>query len=149
MLFTRTPPFILPNQAYVWSHSGTPLVPYHLSNILRLTKRLLQDILVALGVVELPIRQFGLEAAGIITRVGEGVDPEQLAVGDRVFCLKKQAYSTYITTPTVFCTRIPDDLGFDEAASMLMPYVTAIHGLVNVAHLSKGQVSETLFQTLF
>ncbi|KAK2748478.1 Type I Iterative PKS [Myotisia sp. PD_48] len=98
-----------------------------------------RDILVALGIVELPIRQFGLEAAGIVTRVGAEVDPEELKVGDRVFCLKKQAYSTYITTPTTFCTRIPDDLSFDEAAAMLMPYVTSIHGLVNVARLTKGQ----------
>jgi len=97
--------------------------------------------LVALGIVELPIRQFGLEAAGIITRVGTNVDPDELKVGDRVFCLKKQAYSTYISTPTVFCTRIPDDLNFDEAASMLMPYVTAIHSLVNVGRLVEGQVS--------
>lgn len=91
--------------------------------------------------VELPVRQFGLEAAGIVTRVGEGVDPREFSVGDRVFCLKKQAYSTYITTPTIFCTRIPDHLSFDEAASMLMPYVTALHGLVNVGRISKGQVS--------
>jgi len=73
--------------------------------------------------------------------VGADVDPGELKVGDRVFCLKKQAYSSYITTPTVFCTRIPEDLNFDEAASMLMPYVTAIHSLVNVGRLVKGQVS--------
>lgn len=102
---------------------------------------MIQDILVALGIVELPIRQFGLEAAGIITRVGADVNPDELKVGDRVFCLKKQAYSTYITTPTTFCTRIPDYLSFDEAASMLMPYVTAIHSLVNIGRLVKGQVS--------
>lgn len=98
-----------------------------------------RDILVALGIVKLPVRQFGLEAAGIVTRVGLGVDPNELRVGDRVCCLKKQAYSTYITTPTFFCTRIPDQLSFDEAASMLMPYIMAIHGLLNVGRLAKGQ----------
>lgn len=41
----------------------------------------------------------------------------------------------------MFCTRIPNELTFDEAASMLIPYVTAIHGLVNVGRLEKGQVS--------
>lgn len=100
--------------------------------------------MVALGIVELPVRQFGLEAAGVITRVGAKVDQSELKVGDRVFCLKKQAYSSYITTPTVFCTRIPDDLHFDEAASMLMPYVTAIHSLVNVGRLTQGQVSKAI-----
>ncbi|KXT04055.1 hypothetical protein AC578_4908 [Pseudocercospora eumusae] len=98
-----------------------------------------RDILVALGIVELPIRQFGLEAGGIITKVAPDVDPDELKVGDRVFCLKKQAYSTYLTTPTVFCVRIPDDLSFEDAGSMLMPYVTALHSLVNVAHLEKHQ----------
>lgn len=88
------------------------------------------------------MREFGLEAAGIITRVGADVTTDELKVGDRVFCLKKQAYSSYITTPTVFCTRIPDNLSFDEAASMLMPYVTAIHSLINVGRLAKGQVSD-------
>ncbi|SMQ54923.1 unnamed protein product [Zymoseptoria tritici ST99CH_3D7] len=98
-----------------------------------------RDILVALGIVELPIRQFGLEAGGIITKVAPDVDPRELKVGDRVFCLKKQAYSTYLTTPTVFCVRIPDSLSFEDAGSMLMPYVTALHSLVNVARLEKGQ----------
>ncbi|KAK5137353.1 hypothetical protein LTR08_008931 [Meristemomyces frigidus] len=98
-----------------------------------------RDILVALGIVELPIRQFGLEAAGYITRVALDVDPQELKVGDRVFCLKKQAYSTYLTTPTAFCVRIPDQLSFEDAGAMLMPYVTALHSLVNVARLERGQ----------
>ncbi|KAI1379651.1 fatty acid synthase S-acetyltransferase [Hypoxylon crocopeplum] len=96
-----------------------------------------RDILVGLGIVELPIRQFGLEAAGFATRVGAEV--KNIKVGDRVCCLKKHAYSTYLTTPDIFCTKIPDRLSFDEAASMLMPYVTAIHSLVNVGRLEKGQ----------
>lgn len=57
------------------------------------------------------------------------------------FYLNKQAYSTYITTPTTFCTRIPDYLSFNDALSMLMPYVTRIHSLVNIGCLEKGQVS--------
>ncbi|OTA56526.1 fatty acid synthase S-acetyltransferase [Hypoxylon sp. EC38] len=96
-----------------------------------------RDILVGLGIVELPIRQFGLEAAGIVTRVG--ADVTNVKVGDRACCLKKHAYSTYLVTPDIFCTKIPDRLSFDEAASMLMPYVTAIHSLVNVGRLEKGQ----------
>ncbi|KAI0172149.1 fatty acid synthase S-acetyltransferase [Hypoxylon sp. FL1284] len=96
-----------------------------------------RDILVAMGIVELPIRQFGLEAAGIITRVG--ADVKDLKVGDRACCLKKHAYSTYIVSPQRYCVRIPDRLSFDEAASMLMPYVTSIHSLINIGRLEKGQ----------
>ena len=101
----------------------------------------IQDILVALGIVELSIRVFGLEAAGIVTRVGSGVDPNELRVGDRVFCFcKNEALSTYVTTLAAFCIRIPDRLDFDHAGSMVIPYVTAIHSLVNIGRLSKGQV---------
>ncbi|XDG09180.1 hypothetical protein ABKA04_008795 [Annulohypoxylon sp. FPYF3050] len=96
-----------------------------------------RDILVAMGIVELPIRQFGLEAAGIVTRVG--ADVKDLKVGDRVCCLKKHAYSTYIVSKDMFCFKIPDRLSFDEAASMLMPYVTSIHSLIGVGRLEKGQ----------
>ncbi|KAI5868187.1 fatty acid synthase S-acetyltransferase [Durotheca rogersii] len=96
-----------------------------------------RDILVALGIVELPIRQFGLETAGFVTRVGP--DVKNVKVGDRVCCLIQQAYSTYVVTPDYFCTRIPDRLSFDEASSMLMPFVTAIHSLINVGRLEKGQ----------
>ncbi|KAF5023550.1 hypothetical protein F66182_4417 [Fusarium sp. NRRL 66182] len=100
-----------------------------------------RDLLVALGIVELPIRQLGLEAAGYISRVGRDVDPEQLKVGDRICCLKKHAFGTYITVPAIQCIRIPDDVTFDESATMLMPYTTVIHGLFNIARLSKDQVS--------
>ncbi|KAI1776601.1 fatty acid synthase S-acetyltransferase [Hypoxylon cercidicola] len=96
-----------------------------------------RDILVAMGVVELPLREFGLEAAGVITRVG--ADVTDLKVGDRVCCLKNQAYSTYIISKNKYCVRIPDRLSFDEAASMLMPYVTSIHSLINIGRLEKGQ----------
>ncbi|KID66135.1 Highly reducing polyketide synthase gloL [Metarhizium brunneum] len=98
-----------------------------------------RDILVALGIVELPVRQFGFEAAGIITRVGKDVDPNQLKVGDRICCLKKQAFGTYIVTPDYSCTHVPDNITFDEAACMIMPYITAIHGLFATARLSRGQ----------
>ncbi|XXG98856.1 hypothetical protein Hte_005186 [Hypoxylon texense] len=96
-----------------------------------------RDILVAMGIVELPKREFGLEAAGIITRVG--ADVKDLSIGDRVCCLKTQAYSTYLVSQDIYCVRIPDRLSFDEAASMLMPYATSIHSLINIGRLEKGQ----------
>lgn len=95
-----------------------------------------------MGIVELPKRELGLEAAGIITRVG--ADVKNLKVGDRVCCLKNQAYSTYLVSQDIYCVRIPDRLSFDEAASMLMPYATSIHSLVNIGRLEKGQVSKSI-----
>ncbi|KAK8115461.1 Acyl transferase/acyl hydrolase/lysophospholipase [Apiospora sp. TS-2023a] len=96
-----------------------------------------RDILVALGIVELPVRQFGLEAAGVVTKTGTAV--KDFRVGDRVISLKKQAFATRIITPQFACAKIPDGLSFDEGATMLVPYLTAIYSLINVGGLTKGQ----------
>ncbi|KAJ8122348.1 hypothetical protein ONZ43_g1437 [Nemania bipapillata] len=106
-----------------------------------------RDILVALGIVELPIRQFGLEAAGVVSKVGASVKDFQ--VGDRVFSLKKQAFATHIVTPQFACARIPDGLNFDEAATMLVPYLTATYSLINVGRLVKGQASDSISRNTF
>lgn len=96
----------------------------------------------AMGIVELPVRQFGLEAAGTVSKVGAAVT--DLKIGDRVVCLKKHAFATKFTVPAFACAKIPDKLQFDEAGSMVVPYVTSIHSLVNIGGLESGQVSRLL-----
>ncbi|KAJ4411015.1 Type I Iterative PKS [Gnomoniopsis sp. IMI 355080] len=97
-----------------------------------------RDILVALGIVELPVRQFGLEAAGIVTAVGS--DVRDIQVGERVLCLKKHAFATRISVPRFACAKLPaTGMTFVEAASVLVPYVTAIHSLINIGGLEEGQ----------
>ncbi|RMZ82891.1 hypothetical protein DV737_g1950, partial [Chaetothyriales sp. CBS 132003] len=99
-----------------------------------------RDILVALGIVELPVRLFGIEAAGIVTRVGADVSPDDLRVGDRVVCFcRKDAFSTHTTTLAAVCVRIPDSITFDQAGTMLIPFFTAIHSMVNIGRVTKGQ----------
>ncbi|EZF68429.1 hypothetical protein H105_08950 [Trichophyton soudanense CBS 452.61] len=103
-----------------------------------------RDVSVALGIVELPVRLFGIEAAGIVTRVGTDVSPNDLQIGDRVvFFCRKDAFSTYTTTLAAVCVRIPDSLSFNQAGTMLIPYFTAIHSMINVGRVSKGQVGST------
>jgi NADPH:quinone reductase-like Zn-dependent oxidoreductase len=84
------------------------------------------------------MRQFGLDAAGVVTKVGAEV--KDFKIGDRVACLKQHALSTSVISPEIFCVKVPDALGFDEAATMLLPYVTVIQSLINVGGLSVGQV---------
>lgn len=91
-----------------------------------------------MGIVELPERTLGLEAAGVLRRVGPEV--KGLKVGDRVACLERHAFSTLITSHELLCVKIPDPLTFNEAATMLIPYATAIHSLITVGGLAKGQV---------
>lgn len=49
-------------------------------------------------------------------------------------------FATTVTTLEVLCVKIPDDLSFNEASTMFFPYMTAMHSLMNVGGLEKGQV---------
>ena len=49
-------------------------------------------------------------------------------------------FGTTVTVSEALCLKIPDDLGFNEASTMFFPYMTAIHSLMDVGSLKKGQV---------
>ncbi|KAI1743043.1 hypothetical protein F4680DRAFT_445514 [Xylaria scruposa] len=96
-----------------------------------------KDVTIAMGFIELPTRQLGLEAAGIVMRVGEGV--KTMKVGDRIGCMHPNSFSSIIVSPEDLCIRLPDAISFDEAATMLISFATVIHSLLNVARLEQGQ----------
>lgn len=83
-------------------------------------------------------RVFGLEGAGIVRRIGSQV--KTLRVGDRVALVEHNMFATIVATLEVLCVKIPDDLNFDEASTMFFPYITAMHSLMDVGDLEKGQV---------
>ena len=92
-----------------------------------------------MNIVQLPRgRVFGLEAAGVVRRVGSQV--KTLHVGDRVAVVEHNTFATTITTLEVLCVQIPDDLSFYEASTMFFPYITAMHSLMDVGGLVKNQV---------
>ena len=91
-------------------------------------------------IVELPERVLGLEGAGIVRRVGSAV--KDLQIGDRVATMERGAFSTVFRTLEILCVKIPDNLDLNEASTMLIPYVTAIHSLMTVGNVKKGQVSK-------
>ena len=85
----------------------------------------------------------GLEAAGIVSRLGLGV--HRLVEGDRVFALAPSGcFSTRAVLPASLCVKIPDSLSFEEAATMPICFATAIQSLINVGQAEKGQVSINL-----
>ncbi|KAI3322568.1 putative polyketide synthase [Xylariaceae sp. AK1471] len=96
-----------------------------------------KDVVVAMGIIELPSRQFGLEAAGVVTRVGQ--DVKEFEVGDRVGCMATQAFSSVMVSPDISCVRIPEGISFEEAATMIIPFGTVIHSLITVGQLEPGQ----------
>jgi len=87
--------------------------------------------------VEMPFIPGG-EAAGIIVAVGGGVS--KFKVGDEVIALtKKQAYAQYVTASENFVLLKPQDLSFEEAASIGVNIGTAQSVLFTEGKLEKGQ----------
>ncbi len=84
----------------------------------------------------------GLEAAGIVAAVGEGV--EDFAPGDAVSVVppvsmaRWPAYGELATFPAELIVKHPSSLGWEAAAAVWMQYVTAYGALIDIAKLCKG-----------
>ena len=81
---------------------------------------------------------FGFEGAGIVSSIGPNV--EHLVVGDRVAFSSVGCFAASLSMREDDCTKIPDSLSFEDAATMPCVYGTAMYGLMDLARLEKGQV---------
>jgi putative PIG3 family NAD(P)H quinone oxidoreductase len=80
----------------------------------------------------------GLEYAGEIDELGEGVDGWQ--IGDRVFGLVGGgAYAEMLTTHAGTLVRIPDDMDFVDAAAVPEAFITAYDAMVSQGALGAGE----------
>jgi NADPH2:quinone reductase len=82
----------------------------------------------------------GTECAGVITEVGPEVTG--LVVGDRVLAVVGTgAFATEVlaTPPLQQVHRIPDEMGWNEAAAFNIAYGTGIHGLLRRGGLRAGE----------
>ncbi|PPQ18182.1 NADPH:quinone reductase [Bradyrhizobium sp. AC87j1] len=86
----------------------------------------------------------GLEAAGLVEAVGEGV--AGFAPGDAVSIVpptsmvRWPAYAELATFPAELVVKHPPDLSFETAAALWMQYLTAYGALVDIAGLLRGDV---------
>jgi NADPH:quinone reductase len=82
----------------------------------------------------------GIEMAGTVTAIGEGVGG--IKVGDRVaaFCEDAGAFAEYCAVPAERLVRIPGDMGFDVAAAFCVQGLTAWHLLHTVSTTSPGDI---------
>jgi len=79
----------------------------------------------------------GLEAAGVVTRVGDGVT--EWNVGDEVVTpARSGCLRSYVTETTRYVVRKPSHHGFTEAGCYIN-FVTAHYGLAEIGRLTAGE----------
>lgn len=82
-------------------------------------------------------RGLGTDGAGLVRAVGPGV--HGLKPGDRVCGLVPAALASHATTAAAAVVRIPEGMGFAEAATFPVAFLTVHHTLVNQACLGPGE----------
>jgi NADPH:quinone reductase-like Zn-dependent oxidoreductase len=75
--------------------------------------------------------RIGLDVAGVVEAVGRGVT--RLAPGDRVFAdlytVGQGSFAEYVAAPERVFARIPDELSFEDAATLPHAAILAVQGL--------------------
>ncbi|QJU57632.1 polyketide synthase [Sphingomonas sp. AP4-R1] len=79
----------------------------------------------------------GLECAGIVTAVGEGVTT--FAPGDRVMAFAPASLSTHTVTAAHAVMRMPAGLDFAAAATVPVAFLTVAYSVGHLARLSAGE----------
>jgi NADPH:quinone reductase-like Zn-dependent oxidoreductase len=91
-------------------------------------------------------RTLGVDVAGVVERVGEGV--QRVSIGDAVFADAFRdglgAFAEYVCLSESAVVRKPENLTFDEAATVPLAGVTALQGLRDRAEVKPGD--EVLIQ---
>ncbi|WNC17404.1 NAD(P)H-quinone oxidoreductase [Brevibacillus brevis] len=97
------------------------------------------DILARKGAVayKKATSRLGVEMAGFVDSVGPGVTGWQ--AGDRVMGLVTGGYAEYAVIPANRAMRIPDNLGFVEAAAIPEVFLTAYQTLYWIGRLQEGE----------
>jgi NADPH:quinone reductase len=79
----------------------------------------------------------GMEAAGVIESVGEGVT--NLRPGMRVAAFTSRAYAEYCSSPAFMAIPLPDSVSFIDGAAFLIQALTAYHLLYTVDTIRPGR----------
>lgn len=87
-----------------------------------------------------PGHVLGCDVAGTVAAVG--FDVTEFQVGDRVYglidALRSGSYAEYTAVTSYLVRKVPDNLSFEEAATVPMAATTAWYGLVDMAEIGPG-----------
>ena len=103
-----------------------------------------RDVLWAMGMLpEEAVEQgfsgptIGMECAGEVVRVGEGVT--SVKPGDRVISFASSCFASHVTTLASSATLMPEGFSFAEAATIPTTFVTAWYALDYLARMEPGE----------
>ena len=80
---------------------------------------------------------FGGEGAGTVVRAGPGEDG--FAPGDRVILMGAKCFGGFVTVRENAAARLPDTVGFEDAATIPLVFLTAHYALHVQGRLAKGE----------
>ncbi|KAM0165973.1 hypothetical protein ACHAQE_002074 [Botrytis cinerea] len=112
----------------------TPLAPGEIEIKVEATGVNFRDCLTALG--QMDTKVFGIECAGVVTRVTEG---SGFLIGDHVLCAFVNTYRSYARGSSKFAAKIPEGMSFAEASALPVVFMTAWHTLHDIANLQAGE----------
>ncbi|MCF3933897.1 SDR family NAD(P)-dependent oxidoreductase [Acuticoccus sp. M5D2P5] len=103
-----------------------------------------KDIILALGMLppellkDSPVGPLmGLEGAGEVVRVGEGVT--NVAPGDHVMVMSEGCFSSHLTVAAEAVQKLPSGWTYPEAATLPVVGLTVVYALSTVARLRAGE----------
>ncbi|MFC9971175.1 SDR family NAD(P)-dependent oxidoreductase [Spirillospora sp. NPDC127200] len=103
-----------------------------------------RDIMLATGLLPTEATEgsfseqgLGVEYAGVVRAVGDGVARPK--VGDRVVALAPSPLGTQVCTAAHAVSAIPDAMGFTDAVTLPVAFLTVLHGLERLAGLRAGE----------
>ena len=79
----------------------------------------------------------GLECSGVVKAAGVAVTA--LQPGDKVMTHFRGVMRSEVVVKSSLCMRVPDDVSLEQAAAMPTAFATALHCLVTVARLRRGE----------
>ncbi|TQV91949.1 polyketide synthase [Cordyceps javanica] len=126
--------------ALTWAENSTSPVPVkdgHIEVEVVAAGVNFKDVAVTMGIVPENEYTLGYEAAGIVKRLGPDVN--KFKVGDRVCFLANGSYANRLQVPFQRAHVFPDNISFEEAATIPSVYLASIYSLYHLGNLRAGQ----------
>ena len=116
--------------------AGSPLASSEVRLSVRAAGVNFHDVLTALGVVDDGVG-VGIEGAGVVLETGTEVT--DLVPGDRVVGMFDGAFGPVTVADRARLARMPEGWTFEQAAAVPVAFLSAYHGLVNLAAVRPGE----------